>query len=127
MKLKTIDIDSALKFFGEELKRRLKDRLVKIILFGSYAKGLADVDSDVDVLIIHSHPDPDKELEIMVDAALRTTLKHDIPLEPIAMTLHEYNKKSLFTIEVGRTDEVIYSIDSTTEDQRTSKKTGRIT
>jgi len=70
LKLKTIDIDSALKFFGEELKRRLKDRLVKIILFGSYAKGLADVDSDVDVLIIHSHPDPDKAFEIMADAAL---------------------------------------------------------
>lgn len=119
--MKTTDIDSALKFLTEELKQRLKEKLVKIILFGSYAKGLADVDSDVDVLIVHSHPDPDKALEIIADAALRTTLKHDIPLEPIAMTLHEYNLKSLFNIEVRRTGKVIYSINPTDENKELAR------
>lgn len=52
--MKYRNVGLALKFFVEELKKRLKDKLVKVILFGSYAKGETNEFSDVDVLVVHS-------------------------------------------------------------------------
>lgn len=48
-----MSVEKALNMFINELKKRLGDKLVKVILFGSYAKGYADEYSDVDVLIVY--------------------------------------------------------------------------
>jgi uncharacterized protein (UPF0332 family)/predicted nucleotidyltransferase len=45
-------MDQLLKEFTEALKDRLKERLYKVYLFGSYAKGEAHKDSDIDILIV---------------------------------------------------------------------------
>lgn len=108
--LDALGIGGALEFFTKELRKRMGSRLVKVILFGSYAKGLADVDSDVDVLVVHSYPDPDKAMEIVADIALETSLRFNIPLEPIVMTVHEYQQRSLFRIEIERTGKILYTI-----------------
>lgn len=106
----TMDISKALEFFIKELRERMGNKLVKVILFGSYAKGLADVDSDVDVLVVHSYPDPGKAMEIVADIALETSLRFNIPLEPIVMTIHEYQQRSLFKIEIERTGRILYTM-----------------
>ena len=78
--LGALDIGRALEFFTKELRKRMGSKLVKVILFGSYAKGLADVDSDVDVLVVHSYPDPGKAMEIVADIALETSLRFNVAL-----------------------------------------------
>jgi uncharacterized protein len=42
----------ALERFGTALRARFGDRLVELVLFGSYARGAAHEDSDVDVLVV---------------------------------------------------------------------------
>ena len=120
--MKYRNVGLALKFFVEELKKRLKDKLVKVILFGSYAKGETNEFSDVDVLVVHSHEDPNRALKEVADAALETALQFDVPLEPIAMTIHEYSQKSLFTLEVNRSGIIIYSVNPNDEAKELAKE-----
>ncbi len=42
----------AIKLFKEKLKEEYGDRLVDIILYGSYARGEEDKESDIDVLVL---------------------------------------------------------------------------
>lgn len=44
--------EKALDFFVEEMKEKHGDKVRKIILYGSYARGEASEESDLDVLII---------------------------------------------------------------------------
>lgn len=63
-----------------ELRRRFEalygDRLVRMVLFGSHARGDADDDSDIDVLVVLRGPvDPGEEItrtgQIKADLSLR--------------------------------------------------------
>ncbi|RME32799.1 MAG: nucleotidyltransferase domain-containing protein [Thermoflexia bacterium] len=57
----------------EELIRRLVQALQpdKIVLFGSYARGVATADSDVDLLIVMETTDPPAERYLRVSRLLR--------------------------------------------------------
>ena len=46
------DIQPIIQEFTEQAKAHYGDRLSKIILFGSYARGEAHEDSDVDLLLL---------------------------------------------------------------------------
>ena len=47
-------IDIVLKQFIEELSKLLGNRLKKVILYGSYARGDYDKNSDLDIMIVIS-------------------------------------------------------------------------
>lgn len=52
MKLEQKTLDKLLNQYIVVLKRIYKDKLVKVVLFGSYARGEARDDSDIDILAV---------------------------------------------------------------------------
>jgi len=75
-----------------EMVRRIVERFdpEKIILFGSYAKGKAGLDSDVDLLIIMPVSGSKREKQIEIGVAL-----HDIriPMDIIVATPEEAERR----------------------------------
>jgi uncharacterized protein len=74
----------------EELKTALRsqfgERLVRVVLFGSYAQGTAHAESDVDVLVVVSRREP-RDRHRAVDAAVDVMLRlPDVVLSPLVMT-----------------------------------------
>lgn len=108
-------ITEMLDSFVEELKRGLGDKLVKVILFGSHAKGMANANSDIDVLIVHSHPNSEEALSLIAGITSKVALEYNAPLEPIIMTINEYRQSSLFLLEVKEAGKVLYAIDPISE------------
>jgi len=65
----------------EELKTKLRliygDRLKKVILYGSWARGDATDDSDIDLLVVlEGDVSPGREIERMIDAITDVMLDH---------------------------------------------------
>ncbi len=65
----------------EELKTRLRqtygDRLKKVILYGSWARGDATEDSDIDLIVVlEGDVSPGREIERMIDAVTDALLEH---------------------------------------------------
>jgi predicted nucleotidyltransferase len=66
-----------------ELRRRLEllygDRLVKVILFGSQARGDAGLDSDIDVMLVLKGPvDWEIERKRVIPITAELSLEHDV-------------------------------------------------
>jgi len=103
-------VGEALEAFISGLRERLGSRLVKVMLFGSYAKGCADEWSDVDVLVVYIGMERDEATRLVAEAAAQVALRYDVPLEPLVLSLHEYLEETLFTREVKKTGKILYSI-----------------
>jgi len=52
----TINIDVLTSSLVEKVKSTFGDKLVSVILYGSYARGDFDVDSDVDIMVVIDLP-----------------------------------------------------------------------
>ena len=50
------NIDFAIQRFTEDIKNNMGDAVVKIIIYGSYARGEARENSDVDIMVLTSIP-----------------------------------------------------------------------
>ncbi len=77
------EIDSAIKRIVE------KFHPVKIILFGSYARGAAGPDSDVDLLVVMDVRGSKRRQAVEIDLALSD---RTFPLDLIVVTPEEYEK-----------------------------------
>ncbi|MCK4805184.1 MAG: nucleotidyltransferase domain-containing protein, partial [Spirochaetes bacterium] len=54
--------------FKREIKKIYGEQLVDVILFGSWARGTADIDSDIDLLIVlQGEIMPGKEIDKMIN------------------------------------------------------------
>jgi predicted nucleotidyltransferase len=96
--------------FAELLAQKLGGRLVKVILFGSVAKGFADVSSDVDVLVVVDRISDDVRSTV-AEIAFDVSVRFGEPIEYIVMGLEEYRAKSLdnpFIYEVEHFGRVLY-------------------
>jgi predicted nucleotidyltransferase len=73
------------------LIKRIVDKFhpLKIILFGSYARGVAGYDSDVDLLVVMDVQDSKRRQAARIDAALAD---RDIPLDLIVVTPQEFER-----------------------------------
>ncbi|MDY7075809.1 MAG: nucleotidyltransferase domain-containing protein [Chloroflexota bacterium] len=65
--------------FVEKVRQRFDGQLVAAVLFGSRARGEAELDSDMDVLVVMSNADPEIRKEIR-HLAVEVWLEHDIYL-----------------------------------------------
>jgi predicted nucleotidyltransferase len=79
----------------------------KIILYGSYAKGLAGKYSDIDVAVVLDS----NEEDLLTSEAKLFKLRRDIDVRIEPVLLDEKNDRSGFLEEITKTGEIIYSAD----------------
>jgi len=95
----------AAHFFVERLNERARDLILKVILFGSVARGEAREESDIDILVYAK--DVDKVREICADLQLETWIIFREPVEYLVYPI-SYLRKRLFFI--GR-KEVLFEME----------------
>jgi uncharacterized protein len=86
-----------LKIILAELRSRLEalygDRLVKLILFGSQARGDADADSDIDVMVVlKGEVNPFEEIERGSHVTADVSLEHDVLISSVYVPEERYNQ-----------------------------------
>jgi predicted nucleotidyltransferase len=82
-----------------ELRRRLEelygDRLVKLVLFGSQARGTASTDSDIDVLVVLSGPvEPSTEIHRASPVTAAVSLENDVVISCVYVSEERYKVDS---------------------------------
>lgn len=91
-----------------ELRQRLEalygPRLVKMILYGSQARGDAEPGSDVDVLLVlQGRVAPGKEIARTSDIRLELSLEHNTVVSCAYVSSHRYvSERSPFLLNVRR-------------------------
>jgi predicted nucleotidyltransferase len=80
-----------------ELRTRFEalygERLVKLVLFGSQARGDADADSDIDVLVVlKGEVNPFEEIERGSRVTADVSLEHDVAISSIYVPEERYNR-----------------------------------
>ena len=80
-----------------ELRSRFEalygDRLVKLILYGSQARGDAKPDSDIDVLVVlKGEVDPFAEIERGSHVTADVSLEHDVVISTVYLPEERYNR-----------------------------------
>ena len=86
-KLGEKNIENILHELKQELKRIYKNRLVSLILYGSYARGEAGEDSDIDVVVVlKGDVIPGREIDYMLDTITDLGLKYNtlISIYPVS-------------------------------------------
>jgi len=91
-----------------ELKQRLTehygDRLERLVLFGSHARGDAEPDSDIDVLVVLNDLDESREeRERREDMTYDLSLKYNVGIQLARMSSERFhNRNSPLLINVRR-------------------------
>lgn len=96
--LKQNDIRAVLREVKQRLERLYKDRLVSVILYGSYARGEAADSSDIDlVVVLKGGVRPGREIDYMLDAVTDLNLKYNtlISICPVSENAFETVKSPL--------------------------------
>jgi predicted nucleotidyltransferase len=77
-------LSQILKELHERLVEHYGDRLVKVVLFGSQARGDATFGSDIDVMVVlKGDVHPNEELERTGDLVAALSLKYDVLLSTV--------------------------------------------
>lgn len=78
-------IRSIVSGFSVKLRRLLGNNLLKIILYGSYARGDFQENSDVDVMVLVdlSPEEIEKIEEVIFDLAFDIEMEHGVHISPI--------------------------------------------
>ena len=88
-------IDIVLKQFIEELSKLLGNRLKKVILYGSYARGDYDKNSDLDIMILTDLTEEEliKYRMKIRDMACDLEFDNDIVISPLVRNIEKYNNR----------------------------------
>ncbi|MCL5027515.1 MAG: nucleotidyltransferase domain-containing protein [Bacteroidetes bacterium] len=99
-----MEVKQIIKEFREALKNIYKENLVKIILYGSYARGDFNSDSDIDLLIVlEKLESPGKEIDRMIEVISEINLKYNVLISVFPVSIFEYNSlKSPLLLNVRR-------------------------
>jgi uncharacterized protein len=87
-----VNKEAIIKDFTETMKNHYGDRLSKIILYGSYARGDFNEESDIDFLVLLNDEEVRamKELSNTNDEVYDLTLKHDILVSMFATSKKKF-------------------------------------
>ena len=85
--------NEAIKEFVQALKSKYKDRIRRIILFGSYAREDYDEESDIDILIVG-----DVDFDYIIDLCTKLLLKYGVVINAIIECEEQFNKKNKLVI-----------------------------
>lgn len=88
------EIKKLLEEVKEKSTQLMGNKLKQIILFGSFARGEESVESDVDVmLLIDEEPEKiEKYSEDILDIMTDLSIKYDVVLSILEVSVKEYNK-----------------------------------
>ena len=76
---------------GTQLRSIYRDRLVRLVLFGSQARGDADPDSDIDVLIVlDGKVNPGEEILRTGETISTLSLKHNVVISRAFVSKQEF-------------------------------------
>lgn len=92
------NVNEEIQKFINEVKKILGDRLKKVILYGSYARGDYNKKSDVDIMILTdlSFEEIEEYRDKISDAAFEIELKTGIILSPVIKNIEKYNVRRKF-------------------------------
>jgi len=91
-----ISIKPILNELKQELQELYGDRLVKLILFGSHARGEANPDSDIDLLAVLKSPVSQvQEISYMSDLRVKILLERDELVSIIPITEEDFSKRNV--------------------------------
>ena len=92
------NVNEEIQKFINEVKKILGDRLKKVILYGSYARGDYNKKSDVDIMILTdlSFEEIEEYRDKISDAAFEIELKTGIILSPVVKNIEKYNIRRKF-------------------------------
>ena len=88
-------IDKLLKQFLKELENILGNRLKKVLLYGSYARGDYNRNSDLDIMILTDLSDEEiiEYRNKIWDVACNMELENDIIISPLVKNIQKYNER----------------------------------
>ena len=92
------NVNEEIQKFINEVNKILGDRLKKVILYGSYARGDYNKKSDVDIMILTdlSFEEIEEYRDKISDAAFEIELKTGIILSPVVKNIEKYNTRRKF-------------------------------
>lgn len=88
-------INKIIDKFIIEISNVLKNRLKKVILYGSYARGNFNKNSDIDIMILTDMNDDEikKYRNIIREIACNIELENDIIISPLLRNIEKYNDR----------------------------------
>ena len=91
----TNKIDTIINKFVTEVSNLIGNRLKKVILYGSYARGDYNANSDLDIMILTDFTEEELveyRMKIL-DLACDIELENDIVISPVVRNLEKYNER----------------------------------
>ncbi len=90
----TKDLKIAKKISGE-LKQKLGDKLISVILYGSRARGTAKGESDMDLFLLMQRKTNfyQKDFKKIIDITVKYWLKDNIFVSPVVYGLREFKER----------------------------------
>jgi predicted nucleotidyltransferase len=96
MTITLTNIKPILNELKQELQKMYGDRLVKLILFGSHARGEANPDSDIDLLAVLKSPVSQvQEISYMSELCVKILLDHNELVSIVPMSEDRFNAKGV--------------------------------
>ncbi len=88
-------INKTISDFNKKVQDLLGNRLKKIILYGSYARGDYRKNSDVDIMILTdlSYEEIEEYRDLISDIAFDIELETEVIISPIIKNIDRYNKR----------------------------------
>lgn len=88
-------INNIISDFTQKVKELLGDRVKKIILYGSYARGDYKKDSDIDIMILTdlNFAEIEKYRDEISDIAFDIELDTGIVISPVIKNIDKYNER----------------------------------
>ena len=86
------DLDPILKELKSGLTSLYRERLKRLILFGSWARGEATEDSDIDIVVVlDGDVNPGEEIDRTIDIINDINLKYDVlvSIYPVSESVYE--------------------------------------
>jgi predicted nucleotidyltransferase len=87
----TMDFNDILKKFKRALVARYADRLIKVVVYGSYARGTASAESDLDlVLVFRDAARPSQEIDQIADLLAEFNLEYGVLISVVPVSLEAF-------------------------------------
>ena len=88
-----INLENISKEYVSEVNKIFADKLKKVILYGSYARGDYNEYSDIDIMTLVDMPDIEikKKFNEVVNSKCEIDNKYDVYLSPVIKDINQFN------------------------------------